>query len=119
MEPTTTGAVPGSESVSSRSTPASRSNPTTNSYASTSGWRGSGKPGDEIDGIATSCASFALRSGISRFTVSAVDSRERTETGSSSGIGATSGERHERTQGSRSAPECYGLGGAERITRDG
>ena len=67
-----TGAVSGSSSESSFSTPASRSSPTTSSYVSSSGWRGSGKPGAETDGIATSRASSAFSCGISAATRSAV-----------------------------------------------
>ena len=57
ISPMMTGAVSGRSSESSFSTPASRSSPTISSYVSSSGWRGSGKPAAETDGIATRRAS--------------------------------------------------------------
>ena len=68
-----TGAVSGSSSESRFSTPASRSSPTISSYVSSKGWRGSGKPAAETDGIATRRASSSFSCGISDATRSAVD----------------------------------------------
>jgi hypothetical protein len=64
----TIGAVSGSSSAPIRSTPASRSSELTSSNASRMRSRGSGYPGDEIDGMATSRSRSARRPGINSAT---------------------------------------------------